>query len=506
MGTRPSAPPREQEFPTLRITEHPILRFDRGRELTFEFDGRSMKGYEGETIAAALHANDVRVLRESPGLHRPRGFFCAIGRCSSCLMTVNGIPNVMTCITPLKDGIRVETQRDKGTIAIGESGTVRTRPAQAERASDDLPVVPLVVVGGGPAGLSAAAAAAQFGIETVVVDENEVAGGQLIKQTHMFFGSREHYARIRGIDIGSKLTSNLEGLPVRMMLGTTVLGLYSDRTLSLLADDRHLALRAGSIVLATGASENMLAFENGDMPGVYGAGAVQTLMNVHGVTPGERVLMIGAGNIGLIVAYQLLQAGVEVAAVIDAAPEIGGYHVHAAKIRRAGVPILTSHTVTRVSGTDRVASAEIAEVDSSWQPVAGSQRTLDVDTVCLAVGLTPNCELAFQSGCSRTYVPHLGGPVAVHGQNLETTVDGVFIAGDASGIEEASTAMLEGRLAGLAVAARLAAGKHEAEITRLTEETREGLDALRAGPFGEKPRLGKQRMFEIHRDLREASE
>ena len=421
-------------------------------------------------------------------------------------MTINDVPNVMTCITPLREGMRVETQRGKGTPVVGSGGGSRIRPAEQSRSSGQFPLVPLIVVGGGPAGLSAAAAAGRFGIDTVVVDENDVAGGQLIKQTHMFFGSREHYARVRGIDIGSRLIADLKELPVRMMLGTTVLGLYEDRTVSLLAGDRHITLRAEAVVLATGASENMLAFENSDMPGVYGAGAVQTLMNVHGVTPGERVLMIGAGNIGLIVAYQLLQAGVGVEAVIDAAPEIGGYHVHAAKIRRAGIPILTSHTVTKVSGPDRVSSAEIAAVDANWQPIPGSKRTLDVDTVCLAVGLTPNCELAFQSGCRRTYIPYLGGSVAVHGRNLETTVDGVFIAGDASGIEEASTAMLEGRLAGLAVAERLAADSDRQEIVRLTETTREGLDALRAGPFGEKPRLGKERMFEVRRNLGEIGE
>ncbi len=490
----------------MRITEHPILRFQRGRELTFELDGRSMKGFAGETIAAALHANGVRVLRESPTLHRPRGFFCAIGRCSSCLMTVNGVPNVMTCITPLEEGMRVETQRDKGRIAASGASSPRVRPAPQTRAGSDVPGIPLVVIGGGPAGLSAAAAAARFGVETVIVDENSVAGGQLIKQTHMFFGSREHYARVRGIDIGSRLIAELEGLPVRMMLGTTALGLYPDRTLSLLAGERHLTLRAGAVVLATGASENMLAFENSDLPGVYGAGAVQTLMNVHGVTPGERVLMIGAGNIGLIVAYQLLQAGVKVAAVIDAAAEIGGYHVHAAKIRRAGVPILTSYTITKVTGESRVESAEIATVDENWRPVPGSERTLDVDTVCLAVGLTPNCELAFQSGCERAYVSDLGGSVAVHAPDLETTLPGVFIAGDASGIEEASTAMLEGRLAGLAAASRLAPDADRDEIERMAAETRDGLDALRAGPFGRRPRLGKERMYEIHRERMEAGE
>jgi sarcosine oxidase subunit alpha len=247
----------------------------------------------------------------------------------------------------------------------------------------------------------------------------------------------------------------------------------------------------------------VLAFENGDLPGVYGAGAVQTLMNVGGVVPGSRVLMVGAGNIGLIVSYQLLQAGVEVAAVIDAASEIGGYHVHAAKIRRAGVPILTSHTILRAEGVDAVRGATIARVDADWNPVAGTERTLDVDTICLAVGLTPNCELAFGLGCQGAFVPELGGRVAVHGDDLETSVEGVFVAGDASGIEEASTAMLEGRLAGIAAAERLLPHLDRALVLRLKSEAGAGLAVLRAGPFGAKPRLGKEVMQSLAGSLGE---
>ena len=488
----------------MRIDRHPILTFERGREIEFEFDGRRLRGCEGETIAAALHAAGVRVLRESIRLGRPRGFFCAIGRCSSCLMTVNGVPNAMTCITPLEEGMRVETQTTKGalpdakpprgTAAADENGVplIETRTAPGE----DLGEVPLAVVGAGPAGLSAAVAAGRLGVRSIVVDENEVAGGQLIKQTHMFFGSREHHARVRGIDIGPKLLAELEELPVEIMLGATALGLYNDLTLSLLVNGRHRRLRPRAVIVATGASENMLAFENSDLPGVYGAGAVQTLMNVHGVVPGERVLMVGAGNIGLIVSYQLLQAGVEVSAVIEGMPEIGGYHVHAAKIRRAGVPILTSHTIVRAEGDTRVRGATITEVDETWRPVDGTGRTLDVDTICLAVGLTPNAELAFQAGSSEAHVRELGGRVAVHGPDLETSIPGLFIAGDASGIEEASTAMLEGRLAGLAAARRLDAAD-PAEIDALAKEAAAGLAAFRAGPFGQQPRYGKERMFAL---------
>lgn len=100
----------------MRIDQHPILTFDRGREIEFTFNGQKMKGYEGETIAAALHAAGVKVLAKSPEKHRPRGFYCAIGNCASCQMTVDGEPNVRTCITPLREGMRVETQEGKGRI------------------------------------------------------------------------------------------------------------------------------------------------------------------------------------------------------------------------------------------------------------------------------------------------------------------------------------------------------------------------------------------------------
>ena len=482
------------ETPSLRIEQHPILEFKRGKEIEFELDGRKLKGHEGETIAAAIHASGVRVLRRSIRLGRPRGFFCAIGRCSSCLMTVNGVPNVMTCVTQLEPGMRVETQTGKGSLTDASTGAASPDRRGEER---DLGHVPLAVVGAGPAGLSAAIAAGRLGIRSAVLDENEVPGGQLIKQTHMFFGSREHYARVRGVDIGGKLVDELRSLPCELVQSTTVLGLYPDRVLSLLRDGRHHRMRADAVVLATGASENMLAFPGCDLPGVYGAGAVQTLMNVHGVVPGERVLMVGAGNIGLIVAYQLLQAGVEVAAVIEGLPTIGGYHVHGAKIRRASVPIMTSHTIQRASGDDRVEAAVVARVDKDWRPIPGTETEFDVDTICLAVGLSPNCELAFMAGCEESYIADLGGRVAIHGPTLESSVPGVFIAGDASGIEEASTAMLEGRLAGIAAAEHVGGEIDVEMLGEMRKEAETGLAALRAGPFGERPRAGKDKMFKL---------
>mgnify|MGYP002421900026 CR=1 FL=1 len=124
----------------------------------------------------------------------------------------------------------------------------------------------------------------------------------------------------------------------RTAFSKTVLGIYEDGIVTVFYHGKHMKIRPSKIILATGASEKFLEFPGNDLPGIYGAGAVQTLMNVAGVKPAERVLMVGAGNIGLIVSYQLMQAGVEVAGIIEAAPKIGGYLVHAARIGGSGCP------------------------------------------------------------------------------------------------------------------------------------------------------------------------
>jgi len=346
----------------------------------------------------------------------------------------------------------------------------------------------IAIVGAGPAGLSAAAAAGSAGARVVLVDRQDGCGGQLIKQTHAFFGSEKQYASVRGIEIARLLTEQVNDLPgVKILTGATALGFYpDDGVLALEKDGRFQKLRAQRLIIATGAAERTLAFPNNDLPGIYGAGAVQTLMNVYGVVPGRRVLMVGAGNIGLIVSYQLIQAGVEVAAVIDAAPKIGGYLVHAAKIRRLGVPVLTSHTIKQACGTECVEGAVIWRLNEDWQPVPGTEANLAVDVICIAVGLSPLAELLWQAGCAMKYVGALGGYVPLRTGLMETTVPGIYVAGDAAGVEEASSAMVEGRLAGLAAARSL--GYATADADRGIEEAQKQLQSLRAGSVGEKIR------------------
>ncbi|MBR3866334.1 MAG: FAD-dependent oxidoreductase [Butyricicoccus sp.] len=347
----------------------------------------------------------------------------------------------------------------------------------------------IIVVGGGPAGMSAALAAADAGVRVTLMDRSKEPGGQLIKQTHRFFGSERERAGTRGIEIVKELRQRITEHPlIDFKPDTDVLGVYSDRVISYEEGDKYDHMTAEKIIISTGAAEKMLLFENNDLPGVYGAGAVQTLMNVYGIQPGQKVLMIGAGNIGLIVTYQLLQAGVDVVAIVEAAPRIGGYKVHASKVRRMGVPIYTKTTIKSALGTDHVTGAILCDMDDKFQMIEGTEREIEVDTICLAVGLAPLSELISQTGAKMHYIPQLGGFIPERNENLETTAPGVYVAGDVSCIEEATAAMIEGSIAGLSAA--IATGMNRPDLLAKRDEWIEQLANLRSGKTGEKIRNG----------------
>lgn len=348
--------------------------------------------------------------------------------------------------------------------------------------------VDILIVGAGPAGLSAAIEAAKCGAEVLVVDENSKPGGQLFKQIHKFFGSRRHHAGVRGIDIGTELLKEVESLGVEVMLNTVAYGIYThDEGVALAVNgEEGMIVHPRKIIMATGASENPLAFPGWTLPGVVGAGAIQTMINVNRVPVGQRVLMIGSGNVGLIVTYQLLQSGAEVAGIVEAAPVLGGYGVHSAKVRRAGVPIYTGHTILEAVPNDDltgVKGAVIAKVDDHFQPIKGTEFFVEADCIGIAVGLTPDIALPSMARVTFTNGGRLGSQVPLHDRDMMTTQDGIYVAGDVAGVEEASSAIEEGKLAGIAAAEALGKLSPEA-AAEAKAKVWESLNQLRTGPFG----------------------
>lgn len=337
----------------------------------------------------------------------------------------------------------------------------------------------LIVVGAGPAGLSAAIEAAKRGMTVRVFDENARPGGQLFKQIHKFFGSKEHQAKVRGFRIGQVLLEQAQQAGAEITLHAVVTGLYADKEIVVRIGDEVCHYKGDNIIIATGASENMVAFDGWTLPGVIGAGAAQTMMNLYAVQPGSRVLMLGTGNVGLVVSYQLIQAGCEVVAMADAAPRVGGYGVHASKVARCGVPFYLRHTIIKAEGTDHVTGVVIAQLDENWKAIAGTEKHFDVDTICLAVGLSPMSQLCEMAGCQMT---DRGGLVPEIDAVGATSIPGIYAAGDVSGIEEASSAMIEGRMAGIAAACR-SGYMTEAEKGEAIDREQHALDALHRGMF-----------------------
>ena len=318
-----------------RINEHPVLDALKARpEIAFRFDGADMIGYEGEMISSALFANGITRFSIHKKGAAPQGIFCANGQCSQCTVIVDGYP-AKSCVTPLEAGMDLEDSRRPSSPAFHLG---RRRHGPCPRRID----VDVLVVGGGPSGLGAAKELAALGLSVVIADDKESLGGKLLLQTHKFFGSeRDCYAGTRGFDIARKLEAELRADPrVTILTRSPVVGIFKDGKAGIYENSSsYLIVDFKALVVAAGAREKSIVFPGNDLPGVYGAGAFQTLVNRDRVKAADRVLIVGSGNVGLIGAYHALQAGIEVAGIVEIADRISGYKVHADKIVRMGVPI-----------------------------------------------------------------------------------------------------------------------------------------------------------------------
>lgn len=435
---------------TYRIDSHPILEVPVSGKIGFHFNGRAVEGHEGEVISSALFANGIHLFGHHAKDGSPQGIFCANGQCAQCTVMADGVA-VKACMTKVTAGMDVRSLDGLPGLPEIEGGfSMRSEPEVEVEA---------LIIGGGPAGLSAAKELGRRGIDTLIVDDKDRLGGKLVLQTHKFFGSiADCYAGTRGIDIAGLLEEEVRRFDsVRIWLDSSVIYVFSDQKVGIATGDRcYRLVKPRVILVASGAREKSLIFAGNTLPGVYGAGAFQTLVNRDLVRPARRLFIVGGGNVGLIAAYHALQAGIEVAGLAEALPACGGYKVHEDKIKRLGVPIYTGHTVLSANGSEHVESVTIAEVDETFRPVPGTEKRFSCDTLLIAVGLNPVDEFIHQA---------------------KEAGMAVFAAGDAKEIAEASSAMFSGRIAGLDMAKAL--GREEADIP---EEWRSKAETLKCHP------------------------
>lgn len=330
----------------------------------------------------------------------------------------------------------------------------------------------VVVIGAGPAGLSAALAAAELGVEVYLIDSYPRPGGQYFRQLPTEFRATASTARQR---TAAALLARLARPNLKVLTETLVWGIYEDNLLTLAGTQAPTRLQARAVILATGAYDRPVAFPGWTLPGVMTAGAAQTMLKHQRLLPGQRILLAGTGPLQLAVAAGLVWGGAAVAAVLEGNPHLlkaglsrawsmGGQSARLAEgftyartLWQAGVPYRLGWGLVRAVGTPAggVTGAVIAKLDSAWRPIAGSEQTIACDTICVGYGLVPATELSRLAGAEHAYWPELGGWTPVRDQFKQTSVPYLYAVGDGAGIGGAPLAQLEGRLAGLAAAHRL---------------------------------------------------
>ena len=406
------------------IKNHPILDIPERKKIKFTFDGNSLTAYKGMVISSALFLNKIQTFGHHVKDSSPQGIFCANGQCSQCNVIANGIP-VKACMTPLKEGMIIKSLNELPEL-----------PAEDEPVNvgdSDIRSIEVLVIGAGPAGLSAAKVLGENKRDTLLVDDKATLGGKLVLQTHKFFGSQEDvYAGKRGINIAEILGQSVQELQnVEIWLNSVCLAVFSDGFIGILKNnEEYVLVKPKYLLIATGAREKMLVFPGNTLPGVYGAGAFQTLVNRDLVKAAEKVFIVGGGNVGLIAGYHAIQAGIEVIGLIEAMPQCGGYKVHEDKLRRLGIPIYTKHTIISANGDKQVESITIAQIDDKYNKISGTEKTFICDTILIAVGLNPVDEFFFKA---KEYDFN------------------VWVAGDAQEIAEASAAIFTGKIEALKI-------------------------------------------------------
>lgn len=416
-----------------RILKHPILPIEEREDVLFSWNGEPLLAKKGEMISSALIANGINVFGHHHKDGSAQGIFCANGQCAKCTVIADGVA-VKSCMTAVTSGMEVRSL--EGLPELPETPFIPKFPPLEKLE------VEVLIIGGGPAGLSAAIELGKYNIDTLLIDDKQALGGKLVLQTHKFFGSEEDSnAGIRGIDIGKLLAQELQQYSsVKVWLNSTTLFVFCDKKVGILKDGVYKLVTPRIILNAAGAREKFLRFPGNNLARIYGAGAFQTLVNRDLVRPTNRLFIIGGGNVGLIAGYHALQAGINVVGLAEAMPQCGGYKVHSDKLKRLGVPIYTSHTIINAEGKETVERITIAEVDSKLHPISGTEKSFACDTLLIAVGLNSLSEFTEEA--------------------KEAGIQ-VFAAGDAQEIAEASSAMFNGKIAGLTIAKEC--GKDEVE-------------------------------------------
>jgi len=466
-----------------RLASHPLTQIERGGPLTFHHDGRTVHAYRGESIAAALYAEGQTVLSRSMRYHRARGLYCGAGNCTHCFVRVDGVPNQRACQLEAQPFTWSEGQNAFPNVRadfLAASDLAFPRYLDAHRrfvrpaflrpfflsiirrmaGFGRVPGKPLplafrretleadvLVIGGGPAGLAAADAAAGGGAKVTLLEAEAKVGGRLRHLPTPFHASnQEHAPRTEGKTYADQAERHLRTLGVDVRTQTRLFATYDGRWT---AASRASLVEATApcVIAATGALDALPMFPGADRSGVLLATAASRLINVHGIVPAEPILVYGATRDGLLLARDLVACGARVAGVYDPRPRPAVPQALLDDARRLGIGVQVGHRVSFVAGRKRP-RAVVFDGPRGRVRVACATLVSALDRVVLS-------QVFQQAGAELHYDEARGGFVPVTGSTMETTVKGLYAAGSAAGIEDEWSSVLRGRIAGAAAALSL---------------------------------------------------
>ena len=452
-----------------RLPNAPSQVINRDKGLRFTFDGKSFSAFEGDTIASALAAAGITTFSRSFKYHRRRGLLCVAGRCPNCLVQVGDRPNVRACVTPVTAGMVVTsqnawpslerdvmslTQRVDRFLPVGFYYKTFMRPQSLwptyeriiRRATGLGKVDPrtepfhpakvfkhadVAVIGGGPAGISAAQAAAQAGARVILLEAEPALGGFLRWSLPDWTGDEP----LQGVEI---------------LTDTTAIGVDDDLWIGAVHRDQLIKLRTRALVVATGAYDIPVPFENNDLPGVMLGSGVLRLARLWGVRAGSRAVVVSAHRRGLQTALDLRDLGLDVAAVVDARPQPDPDLT--AQLAGAGITVRPETVITKAYGRGRVEGAEV-----------GGTR-VDCDLIVICADTAPANDLLFQAGARLAWETDLGAFMPVD------LPPGVFVAGGVVGTLDLAGIKREGESAGWQAALAAGCDGAQARIDELEEQ------------------------------------
>ncbi len=474
-----------------RLPETPSQVINREKIVDFVFDGKTYTAYEGDTIASALVAAGVMTFSRSFKYHRRRGLLCAAGACPNCLVQVGDEANVRSCTTPVQAGMKVEAQNAMPSLDVDvmsatqlvdsflpagfyykafirpqalwptyerflrqAAGLGKIDPDSEPGYFDKIyKHVDVAVIGGGPAGLRAALAAAKSGARVILMDDQSSPGGHLRYRMDEIDG-------LPAYEYVAKMAAELVGFSnVEILTNTTAVGRYDRNWVGAVTGNRLIKLRTKALIVATGAYEIPLLFENNDLPGIMLGSAVQRMIHLWGVVPGARAVVVSANRRGLQAALDLIAAGVHIEALAEMREEPDADLIR--KLSAEHVMIFKRTTIKRAWGIGKVQGVSLESLHS------GQIHEFPCDLLLVSTGYTPANQLLFQAGGKLRWNEQ------IHEFTLDMLPSDVFAAGEAAATHLLEDIEREGELAGLQAAQFAGFGGKIEKVTFLAAKVEE---------------------------------